>query len=193
MSNRIKYRNFAPQYTIYGNKMIPDEDTYLKCLFERHYTRLCILSVQYTDSLEVSEDIVQDVFLRFLEKSKDKNVDNLKAYLYNSVRNASIDYVRANNKYFFSDIEEASYISSEDISEEELTAQYKHLNEIVKRLPPQEYQVIMAIVVQNKKYKDVAEELNISVSTVKTHFSRALKFLRKEIPLSILLILMSSN
>jgi len=173
--------------------MIPDEDTYLKCLFERHYTRLCILSVQYTDSLEVSEDIVQDVFLRFLEKSNDKNVDNLKAYLYNSVRNASIDYVRAHNKYFFSDIEEASYISSEDISEEELTAQYKHLNEIVKRLPPQEYQVIMAIVVQNKKYKDVAEELNISVSTVKTHFSRALKFLRKEIPLSILLILMSSN
>ncbi len=173
--------------------MIPDEDTYLKCLFEQHYTRLCILSVQYTDSLEVSEDIVQDVFLRFLEKNKDMNVDNLKAYLYNSVRNASIDYVRTHNKYIFSDIEEASYISSEEISEEELTAQYKHLNEIVKRLPPQEYQVLMAIVVQNKKYKDVAEELNISVSTVKTHFSRALKFLRKEIPLSILLILMSSN
>ena len=158
----------------------------------QYYSQLCVVSVQYVDSLEVAEDIVQDVFLHFWEENKLFSAEtNPKAYLFRSVRNASIDYVRRYNNCVFTDLEEANLISEEEINPEELASQYEHLHQIIEQLPAQEKAVLIAIVVDNKKYKEVAEELNISVNTVKTHFARALKTLRKELPLSILLILLS--
>ena len=164
----------------------------LKELMNKYYSQLCVVSVQYTDSLEIAEDIVQDVFLRFWEDNKLLFVEtNPKAYLFRSVRNASIDYIRKNNYRVFTDIEEANLISEEEISEEELSLQYERLYRIIGQLSPQERTVLNAIVVENKRYKEVAEEMNISVNTVKTYFARALRTLRKELPLSILLILVS--
>jgi RNA polymerase sigma-70 factor, Bacteroides expansion family 1 len=164
----------------------------LKELMNKYYSQLCVVSVQYTDSLEIAEDIVQDVFLRFWEDNKLLSVEtNPKAYLFRSVRNASIDYIRKNNYRVFTDIEEANLISEEEISEEELSLQYERLYRMINQLSPQERTVLNAIVVENKRYKEVAEEMNISVNTVKTYFSRALRTLRKELPLSILLILLS--
>lgn len=164
----------------------------LKQLMNKYYSQLCVVSVQYTDSLEIAEDIVQDVFLRFWEDNKLLSVEtNPKAYLFRSVRNASIDYIRKNNYRVFTDIEEANLISDDEISEEELSLQYERLYRIISQLSPQERAVLNAIVVENKRYKEVAEEMNISVNTVKTYFARALRTLRKELPLSILLILLS--
>ena len=164
----------------------------LKELMNKYYSQLCVVSVQYTDSLEIAEDIVQDVFLRFWEDNKLLFVEtNPKAYLFRSVRNASIDYIRKNNYRVFTDIEEANLISEEEISEEELSLQYERLYRIIGQLSPQERTVLNAIVVENKRYKEVAEEMNISVNTVKTYFARALRTLRKELLLSILLILVS--
>ena len=164
----------------------------LKELMNKYYSQLCVVSVQYTDSLEISEDIVQDVFVRFWEENKLLSVEtNPKAYLFRSIRNASIDYIRKNNYRVFTDIEEANLISEEEISEEELSLQYERLYRIIGQLSPQERTVLNAIVVENKRYKEVAEEMNISVNTVKTYFARALRTLRKELPLSILLILLS--
>jgi len=164
----------------------------LKELMNKYYSQLCVVSVQYTDSLEIAEDIVQDVFLRFWEENKLLSAEtNPKAYLFRSVRNASIDYIRKNNYRVFIDIEETNLISDEEISEEELSSQYERLYRIISQLSPQERAVLNAIVVENKRYKEVAEEMNISVNTVKTYFARALRTLRKELPLSILLILLS--
>jgi RNA polymerase sigma-70 factor, Bacteroides expansion family 1 len=164
----------------------------LKELMNKYYSQLCVVSVQYTDSLEIAEDIVQDVFLRFWEENKLLSAEtNPKAYLFRSVRNASIDYIRKNNYRVFIDIEETNLISDEEINEEELSSQYERLYRIISQLSPQERAVLNAIVVENKRYKEVAEEMNISVNTVKTYFARALRTLRKELPLSILLILLS--
>lgn len=40
--------------------------------------------------------------------------------------------------------------------------------------------MVRAVIMENKKYKEAAEELHISVNTLKTHLTRALKQLRKE-------------
>jgi RNA polymerase sigma-70 factor (ECF subfamily) len=154
----------------------------IKTLFETLYRPLCVYSVQITDSLESTEDIVQDVFLRFWEKKIYLSIqENLRAYLFNAVRNASVDYLRQKRPYTMEDIEEFSYLPmEEDIDEEELIREKEKLHHILQQLPPQEYRVLMNIIVENKKYKEVAEELHISVNTVKTHLSRALKFLRTQ-------------
>lgn len=71
-------------------------------------------------------------------------------------------------------------IPEEFADEEEREERNKALLEKLKKLPPQELEVIRAVVMENKKYKEAAEELHISVNTLKTHLSRALKRLRKE-------------
>ena len=55
------------------------------------------------------------------------------------------------------------------------------LMEAVKNLPVKCQQVLVAICFNEKKYKDVAEEMQVSVNTVKTQLARALKLLRENL------------
>lgn len=106
--------------------------------------------------------------------------NNLKSFLFNSVRNASIDYLRKHQPYRFVEIEEDAYITDFELHETEVDEQVRRLKHYLKQLTPQEYRILMEIVVHNKKYKEVADELGLSVNTIKTHLSRALKFLRSQ-------------
>lgn len=158
---------------------LEDDEQAFKELVETCYVPLCAYSVQYTDSLEVSEDIVQEFFVRFWERKLYRNVGGkLKQYLFKAVRNASIDYMRKYQPLVFMEIEESVCVTDseleETLSEERKQSLYRHL----QNLSPQERRILMAIVVGGKKYKEVAEELDISVNTVKTHLSNAMKYLR---------------
>ena len=55
------------------------------------------------------------------------------------------------------------------------------LMKAVKNLPVKCQQVLVAICFNEKKYKDVAEEMQVSVNTVKTQLARALKLLRENL------------
>ena len=58
--------------------------------------------------------------------------------------------------------------------EEELLQKRNQLLAELKKLPEQEYNVLVKIILEDKKYKEVAEELHISINTVKTHLSLSL-------------------
>lgn len=159
-----------------------DEDA-LKSLFDAYYSLLCVYSVQITESLDESEDIVQELFINFWEKKRHNNISiSLNKYLFYAVRNASIMYARKNNKYLkIQELEEEAYSPIDDLQDdEELMLRYQQLHKTLEKLSPKEYKVLTEVILNGKKYKEVALELNISVNTVKTHLARALKILRKD-------------
>lgn len=165
------------------------KDAALKTLFDTYYIPLCAYSVQFTDSLEVSEDIVQEFFIRFWEKKRYIDISGkLQTYLFNAIKNSSLNYIKKERPYSLSELEELACSSEPTFDEEELIDRRKKLHACLQQLSPQEYKVLVAIVLENKKYKEVAEELNISVNSVKTYFARALKFLRTQKLLSILFL-----
>ena len=124
---------------------------------------------------------VQDFIIRLWEQKLHLTINNnLKSFLFNSVRNASVDYLRKHQPYRFVEIEEDAYITDFEPNETEIEEQVRRLKQYLKELTPKEYKVLIEIVVHNKKYKEVAEELGLSVNTIKTHLSRALKFLRSK-------------
>lgn len=88
---------------------------------------------------------------------------------------------RAGGRILFSPIDDF-------YDEEELLQKRSQLLAELKKLPEQEYNVLVKIVLEDKKYKEVAEELHISVNTVKTHLSRALKMLRRFNMIEILIL-----
>lgn len=159
------------------------DESALKSLFDSYYMPLCIYSVQLTDSLQIAEDLVQELFISFWERRAYLIVDiNLKAYLFNAIRNLSLNYLKKERPYILDDIENYLFLADEEeeYTEAEINERRQKLHNALKELSPQEYKVLCAVVFENKRYKEVAEELKISVNSVKTYLSRAFSFLRSK-------------
>lgn len=158
-----------------------EDEAGLKMLFDLFYRPLVIYAQQFISHTGEAEDIVQDIFIRFWEQAKYGSIDlNIRAYLYHSVRNGCINKIKAGSRNILntrlSDIPELS--ESQMFDEEEWSSYIDEIYAAVDALPPRMKKIFKSIVIENKKYKEVAQELNVSVNTVKTAFSRALSALR---------------
>lgn len=168
-----------------------NEQTAFRRLFDRYYMSLCVYSVQLTDSFEQSEDLVQDVLLRFWEKRVFESVSvSLRSYLYTAVRNEALQYLRRERLLSTEQLTGVEVdIPEEEYSEAELSELKARLKVALDKLPPQEYLAIKSVILEKRRYKEAAEYLGISVNTLKTHLSRALKSLRKQGTLCICLVM----
>lgn len=171
--------------------LMAGKEAAFKELFDRYYMPLCLYSVQITDSFDFAEDIVQEFFISFWEKKIYKQVrENLRHYLFYCIRNASLAALKKTKTVLLEEVEEEAYSLPDELTDEsELTKQQAVLLDNIKQLPEQCAYIFVEIVIHGKKYKEVAEELHISVNTVKTQLSRALKRLRGGLDALILFIL----
>jgi len=157
----------------------------LNLLFKRYYKPLCVFAIKYVDDLELAEDIVQEVFIHIWEK--DYEYKNLSSFLFTSVRNACISYLRKKAPEYLPMVEDLLHDEPcDNDSMEELSEKlFKALDE----LPEKCRKVFKAVVLCNMKYKEVAEELNISVNTVKSNLARAYRLLRESLDVLIVYLL----
>lgn len=154
----------------------------IKDIFDIFYEPLCAYSLQFTEQEMASEDIVQDLFVNIWSRHLYKNIKHLSMYLFLAVRNQSVAYAKKQGHYEgIEDIEELAYSSMEDgFTYDDIAARKRKLDESLRHLSPKEYTVLTEIIINEKKYRQVAEEMHISVNTVKTHLRRAMQSLRKE-------------
>ena len=139
-------------------------------LFDTYYMPLCVYTVQLTDSFDMAEDVVQEVLAYFWEKKYYNRVTgSLRGYLFYAVRNAAL-LALSGMKIDIPD----EYPDREELYERE-----RQLMADLEKLPRQEVLAVKTVILESKKYKEAAEELQISVNTLKTHLSRALGKLRK--------------
>lgn len=166
-----------------------DEEKAFRKLFDCYYMPLCIYAVQMTDSFELSEDLVQDVLLRFWEKKIYQSVTtSLRNYLYIAVRNEVLQYFRHEQQFATEQLDNLSLdIPEQDYAEDTLQERYQQLQQALATLTPQEYQAVKTVVLEKMKYKEAATRLGISVNTLKTYLSRALKRMRGQGTLLLLL------
>lgn len=167
--------------------------------FKELYPSLCGFAFQYLKDRDVSEDIVQDAFMKVWDKySQFNQFYKLKAFLYISVRNSSINYLenlKVANKYYESNsgynIEEDADFEMRIIENEVNMLLYKAIDSL-----PHQTQNIIRLSIGNKKNQEIADELNISIDTVKTLKKRAYKTLRDTLSdhyLTIALLLSLTN
>jgi RNA polymerase sigma-70 factor (ECF subfamily) len=151
-----------------------------KELFDFYYRPLCIYAINFLDSFDDAEDIVQNLFADFwIRYSKKKFEGSVRAYLFSSVRN---NCVRLLNNARNRPLEDAdAVLEAEEVFGflENLDEEYRLLYNEIENLPSQSKKVFKAIIFDDMKYKDAADLLGISINTVKTHLSRSLRHLRK--------------
>ena len=145
--------------------------------FQWMYRPLCLYALNITESYEDSEDIVQQIFVELLEKAVvgSLEVGNMKGYLYTVVRNRAVKYVKKDQEKV--SVESAMYLTDENIlsisvEEEALVWNW------IDALPTERRNIFLMAKQQGMKYKEIAEQLDISVKTVEGQMGKALKTLR---------------
>ena len=154
-------------------------------MFDTYYQALCTYIMRYLISVEDAEDIVQMVFISLWNNKRGQEFSgSLRAYLFGAASKASLQFMRDRGKTYFVDIELHVDDFLEEMSrdnEVELEKMKEYLYAAIENLPANPKKVLTAIVFNNTPYKVVAEEMGISVNTVKTYYARALQALRKSL------------
>ncbi|NJN34324.1 MAG: RNA polymerase sigma-70 factor [Saprospiraceae bacterium] len=152
-------------------------------LFKHYHRGLCNHAVRFVYSKQIAEDLVSDVFCRFWKnKSYETVKSSYRHYLYRSVRNEAMSYLRAEFKDMES-IENAANTEGVASYEPDYITQFeeisKRLKELVEALPPQCRKAFLMSRFEGKKYQVIATELSLSVKTVEAHISLALQRIKK--------------
>lgn len=159
-------------------------------LFIDMYPALCYLSCKLGASPDAARDITADIFLQIWEgKNRLVNVQNVRAYLYGAVRNRCLNYLkRAQLEQVHQ--EKAAKERQEQLTIPTLKAIYdteilRSLRAAIATLPPECRQVV-ELGLEGLGTNDIAEKLQISASAVSNQKSRAIKLLRKKVPMDLL-------
>ena len=155
----------------------------LKEIFDLLYTPLCLFSQKFVGGIDIAEDIVQDVFISFWENRNYLKVkSNLSSYLYKTVRNRSLNYVRDNKIKTTEWIDEYENIYSDITDKNDLKEEL--LNKIeaaINELPPGSRKVFKSVVMDGLSYKAAAEHHKISINTIKSQLKRATRMLSEKL------------
>jgi len=159
-----------------GNKLIFEE------VYRDYYVPLCYYCLRYVETLEDSEEIVQDLFVKIWEKRDSMEINtSLKAYLYRSVQNYALNFLskkKTQERYMMiqsRQLNDDFGIEKNELVEEELRVLLKHA---ILQLPDKRRRIFELSRFEGMKYSRIAEKLSISVKTVESQMTKALKYLR---------------
>ena len=162
-----------------GNDLNSDS---FESLFKSHFGDLVGFVCSYVNDEEVAKDIVHDVFLVVLKNQKKLDTSySLKSYLFTLSKNYALNYLKHLRVVAMNEREVVEALQNADEELDDYEQRMARLNEKLDELPEKQREVLMKCFVEGQTYKDVADEMGISVNSVKTHISRGLKFLRNEL------------
>ncbi len=154
-------------------------------LFRSYYSRLCRYAYRLVGSRDAAEDLVQNVFLNIWKNRESWNPQSLPVvYLYRATRNQVINYAKhrkirgdsfgheVETRFVDDQTPESQYLQNECVSS---------VRETIARLPDRCRQIFLMKKDDGLKYSEIAAILGISVKTVETQMSRALRHLREKL------------
>ena len=154
-------------------------------LFRRYSGKVYSFALRLTRSEEMSEEVVQEVFLRiWLNRDDLTEIQNFGAYLNRINRNYCLNAIKrlAHESRISLEISRSSSELSHDTEHSIAYNEAKErLEHVIEMLPPQQQQVYRLCQVEGLKYEEAAIQLNISPGTVHTHMKRALKAIREHL------------
>ena len=147
-------------------------------LFRYHYRPLCIFALHYLKDIDASEDVVQEAFALLWEKlSAGEKVVNQKGYLYSIVKNRSLDILRKGGLTGEAISLDGSVDDIEEPTVEDAEVEAR-LWTAIDTLPEKCREIFLMSKRDGLKQEEIAQELGVSLQTVKNQVSKALKILK---------------
>lgn len=142
----------------------------------------------------IAEDIVADVALKLWEKKDElENISSFKSYFYTSIRNACINWINKEKSKLKNEAAyQASTFPSEQTTLENIihTETFRQLEIAIHSLPRQCRRIFIKLFLEGKSLSETAEEMKLSLFTVKAQRQRGIKLLRKQFSGATLFLLM---
>ncbi len=158
-----------------------DECAFAK-LFAHYRNRIYSIAFRLTKSTVISEEIVQDIFLRiWLRRANLNNVQNFSAYFFIVARNNIYSVLKRSARDYKITLlkSEEHSLATNDASDMVMEKEYNLLfQRAIDRLPNQQKEVYNLVKDRGLKRSEVAHKLNIQPETVKFHLAQAMKNIR---------------
>jgi RNA polymerase sigma-70 factor (ECF subfamily) len=153
-------------------------------LFHKYYAHLCSYAAKIINDDAAAEEIVQDFFVKLWEKREQLFIEtSLKNYFFRSVKNLCLNYIQHNKtklRYAQVVISEVENTFSDDSNYPEVDLSEK-IEESINSLPEKRQEIFRLSRQEGLKYHEIAQKLNISIKTVETQMSLAIKTLRDKL------------
>ena len=172
-------------------KRLRNRDTEaFRYLYETYFSKLVLFAESYVYDEEEAKDLVQDLFCRLWDHASSLEVKtSLKAYLLTSLRNRCLNVLRDrkirdehNDKLYEAQV----FSGTEDVDLDEEVVEKLHA--ALDSLPDKCKEIILLKIVDEKTNKEIARQLSLAETTVKTQVQRAYRMLRdKMIPVYLLI------
>lgn len=162
-------------------------------IYLNYFPRLLRFAHEYVQTKEDAENIVQDVFMTLWERREDLKIHiSLTSYLFILIRNRCIDHLRRKKNAEIGKkkmqecftYEQQMKLNSLEVFDHTLFSD-SNIEQIItcaiNSLPPKCREIFILNKIDGKKYKEIAEKLNISINTVENQMSVALRKLRVQL------------
>lgn len=151
-------------------------------MFKTYFSPLCYFAQKYVADFDSCKEIVHKVFVGIWEKRDGFDFDKSpKSYLFSAVYNRCMNHIRDQKRLLVNNSQELT----EEIADHQAYSGNMEASElegqiwkVINSLPDKCKEVFILNRFKKKKYSEIAVQLDISVKTVETHMSKALKILR---------------
>lgn len=167
------------------NRMVEGDKEAFRFFFEKYYLNMVNLVNLYLHDSIMSEEIVQDIFIYLWEKREQIKIESsLKSYLLRASKNRSLNYIRNEKTKLdihsrLSDLDKGAIEMPDNVMD---TNQLRDvINAAIDSLPDRCREIYIMGKEKNMSYKEISDELGISVKTVEVQMGKALKKLREQL------------
>lgn len=152
--------------------------------FHDYYTNLSRFAYTYVKDEAIAEEIVHEVFVNLWQKQELTEIESIRSFLYISVRNKSLNYLRDHKTRTLHENEFAMERERNSLYENN-EYEHKQLEQLVKdavaELPEKCREIFELSRNENLTYQQIADQLNISAKTVENQISIAIKKLKTKL------------
>ncbi|WP_175404060.1 RNA polymerase sigma factor [Mucilaginibacter sp. PPCGB 2223] len=170
------------------NKIAAGDEMAFRTIYDVYFDRIAAYVFKMSKSEEVSEEIVQDVFMKlWVNRAALLNVEMPQAYLFSIARNKTIDYLRKLAKetnliaLLAENIQHHTNNAEKRIETQELRSL---IAKAIAQLSPQKQKVFQLSKYEDLSHDEIARELNLSKSTIKNHLSETTQYLRRNLKIT---------
>jgi len=157
-------------------------------VFHQYFKPLCLYAERINGQLEPAEDIVAEAFEKAWARRQDfQALENLKAFLYRVVRNASINLTVATRTHRQAHAK-IEYVAKQEVEDEPALERemlrvelLQEIYEEIENLPDRCGQVFKLIFLHGKSTEEIGAQLGINPQTVRTQKARAIQLIKTQL------------
>ncbi len=161
------------------------EEGAFRKIYDRYHKPIYAIALKYLKSKSLAEDAVHDVFIKLWDyRDKLDASQSLKGFLFTSAKNHVLNMIRDDKR---ADQRSKNYGHLRSVSKNttlnKLTLKnyYKVFGECLKNLPNGKREIFELKMNQELTNKEIADQLDVSVNTVKSQYYKASKFIKEEL------------